>query len=206
MKYRQVYNAVKSALSGNGKFKVNYQIRLLKSQLVDEFYFNKEQMDDLIIDYTNAMLVNHVAQEKYDPVRSTFQTFINGVVRNYLLNTTKTLRKKKTDWINYKSGEIIESDVSGPAHHDDDIYSFIENAISGSKPTDRPDEQVNLDELKSIIIDSVSGTDLLVFQGRLTQREAARRSGMSLGKYNKVYNTNITLLQKRLKDAGFLEK
>lgn len=204
MKYQQVYDAVKSALSGNGKFKVNYQIRLLKSQLVDEFYFDKEQMDDLIIDYTNAMLVNHVAQEKYDPARSNFQTFINGVVRNYLLNTVKTKRKDKDNWINRRSGEIAEAEII--SQYDTDMESFIENAISGSKRSDRPDEQVSFDELKGIIIDSVSAIDLLVFQGRLTQREAARRSGMSLGKYNKVYNTNITLLQKRLKDAGFLEK
>lgn len=204
MEFNQVHKAVRSAMSGNGKFKVNWEIRRMKRQLHDEFEYDKQKFDDLTLDYTLAMLENHVVKDKFDPERGNLNAYLTVVTRNYLLNTMKKHRREKDDWIKYKAGEIRECDVV--SQYDTDIDKFIENQVSGIGNLIglRPDQIYELNELIEIIKGNLTGVDLMVFQERLTQRGAADLLKVSLGKYNQQYNNNIGSLITRLSEGGYL--
>lgn len=204
MDYQEVYNAVKSALSGNGKLRVNWEIRKLKGCLRNEFGYTPQDFYDLTNDYTCTMLKNHVVRENYNPEISTLQTYMNGVVRNYLLNTLKKLRSERSDWISSQAGEINECDIV--CQYDLDINKFLEENEGNTENLIRPDEIYEYQELKALVRKYLRKTYRLVFEGRLTQERAAGIEQEPLSSFNRNYKNSIDNLVLILKEAGYLDE
>lgn len=211
--YRQVYDAIKSAMSGNGKFWVNKSIKRLKNCLKEEFRYEHQSFDDLTVDFTNFAMTNHVVK-KYEHDKGSFQGYMNTVIENYLKNELKRLRNERSLMFQGKFARQVDMN-SIVSQYDLELTNFIEDVVPGTDIMDNPENKVIGDELVDLLHDvfGEESTYLLVYNGKLNQSEGAARTinektgqyGISREHFNRKYREKISELEYRLEDGGYTE-
>ena len=193
----QSVREIQTALSGNGKLKINRKIRLKVRSLTEDFGLERDEIENVAIkEFLSRELYEKCKPEK--PL-STFCTYFASYSLNGQLRTEKHRRK------HYKA--ISLDGLAQDTHDNDWAYSdeFLEPAGDESLADHTtPEDFLHAKELLGLIIEHFGYDDAAVALGCKSRQAEAKRLEITLDAYSKRLQRKIGSFKIVLKEAGYL--
>jgi hypothetical protein len=193
----QSVREIHTALSGNGKLKINQKIRLKVRSLTEDLGLEKDEIENVAVEE----FLSREIYEKCKPEKplSTFCTHF----ANYSLNGQ--LRAEKLHRKHYRA---VSLDSLAQDNHDNDwAYSdeFLEPAENESLADYiTPEDFLNAKELLGLIINHFGYDDAAVALGCNSRRAEAKRLRIALDAYTKRLQRKSASFKQVLIEAGYL--
>ena len=193
----QSVREIQTALSGNGKLKINRKIRLKVRSLTEDFGLERDEIENVAVE----KFLSRDLYEKCKPEKplSTFCTYF----ANYSLNGQ--LRSEKHRRKHYKA--ISLDGLAQDSHDNDWAYSdeFLEPAGEDTLADHlTPEDFLHAKELLGLIINHFGYDDAAVALGCKSRRAEAERLGITLDAYTKRLQRKTDSFKIVLKEAGYL--
>ena len=193
----QSVREIQTALSGNGKLKINHKIRLKVRSLTEDFGLEQDEIENVAVEE----FLSREIYEKCKPEKplSTFCTHF----ANYSLNGQ--LRAEKLHRKHYRA---VSLDCLAQDNHDNDwAYSdeFLEPAENNNLADYlTPEDFLHAKELLGLIIKHFGYDDAAVALGCKSRRAEAKRLGIGLDAYTKRLQRKTASFKQVLIEAGYL--
>ena len=193
----QSVREIQTALSGNGKLKINRKTRLKVRNLTEDFGLEQDEIENVAV----AEFLSKKTYEKCKPEKplSTFCTYFANYSLNGQLRTEKLQRK------HYR---VVSLDSLAQDNHDNDwAYSdeFLEPAENESLADYlTPEDFFHAKELLGLIINHFGYDDAAVALGCKSRRDEAERLGIAINAYTKRLQRKTASFKKVLIEAGYL--
>lgn len=176
----EILDMIKSALSGNGRYKINSNIRYYTNILRNTYNYDTYKLNNL----KHEIAIEFVSKyyERHKPEECKLQVYINGFV---LISLKALVRKLKKDVMSDSiSYDVVEDYITTMGIDDYDVYNEIDI-----------EQRIVGEELFSQVEKLDSSPDKVLSKilfGELTQYECAKNMGVSrqavhdrLGKFRK---------------------
>ena len=193
----QSVREIQTALSGNGKLKINRKIRLKVRSLTEDFGLEQDEIENVAV----TEFLSRKTYEKCKPEKplSTFCTHF----ANYSLNGQ--LRAEKLHRKHYRA---VSLDNLAQDNHDND-WAYSDEFL---EPTDdniladhlTPEDFLHAKELLGLIIGHLGFDDAAVALGCRSRRAEAERLGISLDAYTKRLQRKTASFKQVVIEAGYL--
>ena len=193
----QSVREIQTALSGNGKLKINRKIRRKVRSLTEDFGLEKNEIENVAVEE----FLSRKTYEKCKPEKplSTFCTYFASYSLNGQLRTEKHRRK------HYKA---ISLDGLAQDSHDNDWAYSDEFLVPAGEETMAdhltPEDFLHAKELLGLIIKHFGYDDAAVALGCKSRRAEAQRLGITLDAYCKRLQRKTDSFKIVLKEAGYL--
>jgi hypothetical protein len=193
----QSVREIQSALSGNGKLKINRKIRLKVRSLTEDFGLEQDEIENVAVEE----LLSREIYEKCEPEK-TLSTFCTHFA-NYNLNDQ--LRNEKHHRKNYQT---VSLDGLANENHDSDwgyADEFLEPAENHTLADHlTPEDFLHAKELLGLIIKHFGYDDAAVALGCKSRRAEAKRLGITIDAYCKRLQRKTASFKQVLIDADYL--
>jgi len=181
-----IFELIKMAISGAGKFRVNGKLKELGRILKEQYHYEADELVNYVYQYYRESGVARKMEGK------NFPTFMTYVTYYSLKNLEKKLRREK---------ELIQEDFNSNGHEIRGAYSqyLIENTSDGNDP----ESLLYAKEMWETLVAFV-GEDLAqIVIGKKTRKEKAEELGVDYKHFCRQFSKKLMEFEDFFKQEGY---